>query len=181
MNFIKRISILGMALLLLSLLNIHAELILTDEQTAVLQIIHQLSWSAQKIYTYNDIIALDEEQETLSSDKLDLKKFIYDTENADLYKEVKNLRDYIFTFKESEEEKKALEEFRRDEQIIEIMENVNLFKGVVSKSKISIGDPYTELAAMGSKVLMNIGEGVSVSVLKSVIYFSESPKLALPT
>ncbi len=161
MKFIKNISILSVIFLLLSLSNVHAELNLTDEQKAVLQIIHQLSWSAQKIYTYNDIIALDEEQETLSSDKLDLKKFIYDTENADLYKEVKNLRDYIFTFKESEEEKKALEEFRRDEQIIEIMENVNLFKGVVSKSKMSFGDPYTELAAMGSKLLINIGEGVS--------------------
>ena len=39
---------------------------LSPKQMITLQIIHQLSWSAQKIYTYNDKIALFEEQAALS-------------------------------------------------------------------------------------------------------------------
>ena len=52
---------------------------LTAEQMKTLQKIHQLSWSAQKICTFNDYAALFEEQSALSSDGLDLSSFREDT------------------------------------------------------------------------------------------------------
>ena len=143
------------------LITSHDELMLTDKQKVVLQMIHQFSWSAQKIYTYNDIIALDEERYTLSHDSLDIEQFKHDDKENSLYKMVENLKNLIFDFKEAELERKALEEFRRDEQIIDILENANLFKGVNSDYKKLRGDPYTELGVMGTKLLVNIGDGIS--------------------
>ena len=147
------------------------ELIINNEQNEVLQIIHQLSWSAQKIHTYNDVIVLDEEQHTISSDSLDLSKF---KDDEDLYKTVKELRDLIFKFQEAEIEKIALEEFRRDEQIIDIIESANIFKGInpekyirdsLKSPKIQVSDPYSELAVIGSKLLINMGDSIANYIL----------------
>ncbi len=135
------------------------EIDLTDKQMKTLQIIHQLSWSAQKIYTFNDKIALYEEQTVLSSDGMDLSKFKEDP-TGDLYKIVKELRDTIFDIKLSEDEKEKLKEFLEDEKTIAFIQNANLFKGVVRPKKIE-GDPYAELAVLGAKIIANIGEGVS--------------------
>ncbi len=152
---------------------IDTELTLTDAEKIDLQIIHQLSWSAQKIYTYNDIIVLDEERHILSSDSLDLSKFKNDIKNDNnLYTIVENLHNLIFEFKEAEEERKALEEFRRDEKIINMIENANIFRGMnpekflkSQSTKISVGDPYTELAVIGAKLFINLSDSISNYIL----------------
>lgn len=137
------------------------EIELTAEQMKTLQIIHQLSWSAQKVYTFNDYVALFEEQSALSSDGLDLSYFKEDTGKRDLYDIVKELRDTIFEIKLSEEEKRKMEEFQEDERTISLLQNISIFKGLNPSYQKIQGDPYGELAVMGAKLVANIGEGIS--------------------
>lgn len=176
MKFHKVFTIICAFLLFIPLLHVHADLPLTEEQKAVLQIIHQLSWSAQKIYTYNDIVALNEEKYTLSSDSLDLSIFKNDTKYDKLYNTVKDLRDLILKFQIEEEDRKMLEEFRKDEIMINVIENANIFKGVNTTAKHIIGDPYTELAGMGFKLLVNTSNSISNYLLLQKKYSLEQKR-----